>query len=39
MLVPSNFYDNDLTFLPDILSGSFPTPLRGVNTSRRDGHR
>ena len=31
MLVPSNFYDNDLTFLPDILAGSFPTPLRGVN--------
>ena len=31
MLVPSNFYDNDLTFLPDIVSGSFPTPLRGVN--------
>ena len=31
MLVPSNFYDNDLTFLPDILTGSFPTPLRGVN--------
>jgi uncharacterized protein YbjT (DUF2867 family) len=31
MLVPSNFYDNDLTFLPDILEGSFPTPLRGVN--------
>ena len=31
MLVPSNFYDNDLTFLPDICSGGFPTPLRGVN--------
>jgi uncharacterized protein YbjT (DUF2867 family) len=31
MLVPSNFYDNDLPFLPDILAGSFPTPLRGVN--------
>jgi len=31
MLVPSNFYDNDLTFLPDICAGSFPTPLRGVN--------
>ena len=31
MLVPSNFYDNDLTFLPDILTGTFPTPLRGVN--------
>ena len=31
LLVPSNFYDNDLTFLPDILAGSFPTPLRGVN--------
>lgn len=31
MLVPSNFYDNDLLFLPDILAGKFPTPLRGVN--------
>lgn len=31
MLTPPNFYDNDLLFLPDILSGSFPTPLRGVN--------
>ena len=31
LLVPSNFYDNDLTFLPDILAGSFPTPLRRVN--------
>ena len=31
ILVPSNFYDNDLTFLPDILAGTFPTPLRGVN--------
>ena len=26
MLVPSNFYDNDLTFLPDIMAGSYPTP-------------
>ncbi len=31
MLVPSNFYDNDLPFLPDILAGSYPTPLRRVN--------
>jgi uncharacterized protein YbjT (DUF2867 family) len=31
LLVPSNFYDNDLTFLPDILAGRYPTPLRGVN--------
>lgn len=31
LLVPSNFFDNDLTFLPEILQGSFPTPLRGCN--------
>ena len=32
-MVRSDFYDNDLTFLPDVLSGSFPTPLRrGVRT-------
>ena len=31
MLTPPNFYDNDLMFLPEILSGTFPTPLRGVN--------
>lgn len=31
LLVPSNFFDNDLPFLPDILQGRFPTPLRGCN--------
>lgn len=31
LLVPSNFFDNDLPFLPDIVAGSYPTPLRRVN--------
>ena len=31
LLVPSNFYDNDLIFLPEILAGRYPTPLCGVN--------
>ncbi len=31
LVVPSNFYDNDLTFLADIEAGEYPTPIRRVN--------
>ncbi|WP_375430581.1 SDR family oxidoreductase [uncultured Friedmanniella sp.] len=31
LLVPTNFYDNDLLFADEILAGSYPCPLRGMN--------
>ncbi|MTD15905.1 NAD(P)H-binding protein [Nakamurella sp. YIM 132087] len=31
LISPSNFMDNDLTFVEDIAAGTFPTPLKRVN--------
>lgn len=31
LLVPTNFYDNDLLVVEEILAGSYPCPLRGIN--------
>jgi uncharacterized protein YbjT (DUF2867 family) len=31
IFVPTNFYDNDELFLADIVAGTYPTPMRGIN--------